>query len=256
MSGMAALRSGAGLVTVALPKSALATVAGFAPEFMTEPLPETEQGSVSILALEPSREFIKGKTVLGIGPGLSQDRETAQFVRALVDRCEIPIVLDADGLNAFQEHAQYLHGKVRPLILTPHPGEMSRIAGLPVAQIQADRIGTARRFAVDHHAYVVLKGNQTVISEPSGRAWINNTGNPGMATGGTGDILTGIIAGMVAQHPDKIGMALIAAVYLHGSAGDIARDEVGEASLVATDLLASLPIAFAKAKALLDTDIL
>src|SRR5207302_2521871 len=129
----------------------------------------------------------------------------------------------------------------RPLILTPHPGEMARLTGLSVEQIQQDRISVARKYAKEHQVYVVLKGHRTIVAEPEGKIWINATGNPGMSTGGTGDILTGIIAGMIAQHPNDISRAVIAAVHLHGLAGDVARDEVGEASLIATDLLGAMP---------------
>lgn len=256
MSGIGALRAGAGLVTVAIPKSVPGTVAGFAPELMTEAFPETEEGTFSILGLDALRRLAKQKTVLAVGPGVSRHKEAAQFVRSVVDRAEVPVVLDADGLNAFEEQRQYLNGQRHPLIMTPHPGEMSRLTGLTVAAIQADRIGVARRFAKEHQAYVVLKGYQTVVAEPEGKTWINTSGNPGMSTGGTGDVLTGIVAGMIAQHPQYIATAIIAAVHLHGLAGDAARDEMGEASLIATDLLGAMPEAFRRASAALHTDIL
>jgi hydroxyethylthiazole kinase-like uncharacterized protein yjeF len=256
MAGMAGLRAGAGLVTVGTPKSAQATVAGFAPELMTEPLAETEKGTFSVLALEHLRKFSESKDVAAIGPGISGDREAGQFVRAVLDRSQLPVVLDADGLNAFQEHRGDLNGNNSPLVITPHPGEMARLTGLSIQQIQSDRTGIARQYARDHNAYVVLKGHRTVIAEPGGRVWINNTGNPGMATGGTGDILTGIIAGLIAQIPNDIPTAVIAGVYLHGLAGDLVRDEIGEASLIATDLLLGLAQAFRKAAASLSADIL
>ncbi|MCU1286998.1 MAG: hypothetical protein JWO13_3348 [Acidobacteriales bacterium] len=256
MAGMAALRAGAGLVTVGTPKSVLPVVAGFAPELMTEGLAETERGTFSILALETQRQFSAGKNVAAIGPGISRDREAAQFVRALMDRMQLATVLDADGLNAYEEHRQYLNGNNRPVVITPHPGEMARLTGKSVADIQSDRISVARQYAREHNLYVVLKGDHTVVAEPGGRVWINNTGNPGMATGGTGDILTGIIAGLIAQRPADIATAIIAGVYLHGMAGDLIRDEIGEASLIATDLLLGLPQAFRKAAASLDADIL
>jgi hydroxyethylthiazole kinase-like uncharacterized protein yjeF len=256
MVGMAALRAGAGLVTVGTPKSVQATVAGFAPELMTEGLAETEQGTFSILALESLRKFSESKDVAAIGPGISGDREAAQFVRAVLDRSQLPVVLDADGLNAFKEHRGDLNGNNRPLVITPHPGEMARLTGLSIPEIQSDRIGVVRQYAREHNTYIVLKGHRTIVAEPGGRVWINNTGNPGMATGGTGDILTGIIAGLIAQIPDDILTAVIAGVYLHGMAGDLVRDEIGEASLIATDLLLALPQAFRKAAASLDADIL
>jgi hydroxyethylthiazole kinase-like uncharacterized protein yjeF len=256
MTAMAALRAGAGLVTVATPKTVLNTVASFAPELMTEPLPENEDGTFSILGLDDFRKLAERKTVLAVGPGASRNREAAQFIRSVVDRAQIPVVLDADGLNAFEEQRQALNGQRHPLIITPHPGEMARLTGLSVEQIQEDRIGVARRYAKEHQTYVVLKGDHTVVAEPDGKMWINNTGNPGMSTGGTGDILTGMIAGIIAQHPDDIARAVIAAVHLHGLAGDVARDELGEASMIATDLLGALPEAFRKATAALQADIL
>jgi hydroxyethylthiazole kinase-like uncharacterized protein yjeF len=256
MAGMAALRAGAGLVTVGTPKSVQGTVAGFAPELMTDGLAETEQGTFSILALEALRKFSDSKNVAAIGPGISDDREAAQFVRAMLDRSQLPVVLDADGLNAYKDHREYLNGNNRPLVITPHPGEMSRLTGLSTQEIQKDRIGVARKYAREHKAYVVLKGYRTILAEPGGRVWINNTGNPGMATGGTGDILTGLIAGLIAQLPQNIATAVIAGVHLHGMAGDLVRDEIGEASLIATDLLLALPQAFRKAASSLDADIL
>jgi hydroxyethylthiazole kinase-like uncharacterized protein yjeF len=256
MSGMAALRSGAGLVTVATPRSAQTTVAAFAPELMTEPLEETVFGTVSFASLEginPQVLSLK-HDVLALGPGISRNADSAEFVRVLVDRCKKPMVLDADGLNAFEGHAERLSGKERPLVLTPHPGEMSRITGSAVAEIQSNRIQITRDFSKKHNAYVVLKGKHTVVGTPSGRIWINPTGNPGMATGGTGDILTGILAALMAQYPDNLEQAIIAGVWLHGAAGDNARDVMGERSLIATDLLSALPKAFSDAEEILAAD--
>ena len=300
MAGMAALRSGAGLVTVAVPRSILPTVAGFAPEIMTEPLEETEAGTISLRALESGglETLLKGKSAVALGPGISRNAETAEFVRTVVRRCtESPLILDADGLNAFEGHGEKLDGGDRqPLVLTPHPGEMARLTGLSVDEVQKDRLGIARKFAQEHRVTVVLKGHRTLIATPEGAVWVNATGNPGMATGGTGDILTGMMAGLTAQQsspaaalgrevrelreaiergplePDEeqrriLGPmmtnmrekereleafrpleALLAAVHLHGLAGDIARERMGEYSLIATDLLAALPEAFARAR--------
>jgi len=244
MAGMSALRSGAGLSTVATPKSVLATVAGFHPELMTEPLPETEGGMISADASEKLEALIKGKSVLAIGPGISRHAETAELVRVLVSRCPIPVVLDADGLNAFEGHTDELTGKRRLLVVTPHPGEMARLAGISTAEVQKDRLGVARKFAAEHDVVVVLKGHRTIVVQPDGEAWVNTTGNPGMSTGGTGDILTGIVAGMIAQNPNDSLLAVLAAVHLHGLAGDLMLESVGEHSLVATDLLRGLPEAF------------
>jgi len=249
MAGMAALRAGCGLATVATPRSALSSVAAFAPELMTEPLPETETGSIATGAMERGvlEPLMQGIDVVAIGPGIGRNRETVQFVREAVRETKVPLVLDADGLNAFQGHTDLLDGSSRPLVLTPHPGEMSRLTDLPINEIQANRIEIARKFASKHQLILVLKGNRTVVALPDGTAWINPTGNPGMATGGTGDILTGMTAGVIGQMHDDIPRAAIAAVYMHGLAGDIAAEKMGEHSLVATDLLAALPEAFRRA---------
>jgi hydroxyethylthiazole kinase-like uncharacterized protein yjeF len=248
MAGMAALRAGAGLATVATPKSVLPTVAGFHPELMTEPLAETRAGTVSTRAGARVDALMKGKSVLAIGPGISRQPETSELVRTLVSKSEVPVVLDADGLNAFEARANELSGKGRVLVITPHPGEMARLAGVSTAEVQKDRLGVARQFARDHELTVVLKGNRTLVVQPDGEAWVNTTGNPGMSTGGTGDILTGIVAGMMAQHPKDTLLAVCAAVHLHGLAGDVMLENVGEHSMVATDLLRGMPEAFWRAQ--------
>jgi NAD(P)H-hydrate epimerase len=247
MTAMAALRAGAGRVTVATPRSVLATVAGFAPEIMTYPLEETDAGTASRRALEQKSfyDLMKSVSVLALGPGLGQHPDTTSLVEEMVSSFDAPLVLDADGLNAFGgSKVKRLSGRKRPLILTPHPGEMARITGLSTTNVQQDRIETARSFAAPRSALVVLKGHRTVVAEPSGRGWINMTGNPGMATAGMGDVLTGLIAGLVAQSPKSFTEATIAAVYLHGLAADLAAEERGLHSLAATDLLGPLPLAF------------
>jgi len=248
MAGMAALRAGAGLSTVATAKSVLATVAGFHPEVMTEPLAETKAGTISSDAAERLEELAKGKTVLAIGPGISRDADTASLVRRLVTKSPTTIVLDADGLNAFEGHTDELNGKGRLLVITPHPGEMARLVGCSIADVQKERLSVARKFAHEHDLIVVLKGHRTLVVQPDGEAWVNTTGNPGMSTGGTGDILTGMVTGIVAQHPKDAFLAVCAAVHLHGLAGDVMRERVGEHSLVATDLLQGLPEAFRRAQ--------
>jgi ADP-dependent NAD(P)H-hydrate dehydratase / NAD(P)H-hydrate epimerase len=242
------LRSGAGLSTVATSKSVLATVAGFHPELMTEPLHETDAGTISADGLGRIEELAKGKTVLAIGPGISREAETSELVRGLLAKIQMPIVLDADGLNAFEGRADDLNGKGRTLVITPHPGEMARLAGLSIPDVQRDRLGVARKFAREHELIVVLKGHRTLVVQPDGEAWVNTTGNPGMSTGGTGDILTGMVAGMIAQHPKNAFAAVLAAVHLHGLAGDVMRESVGEHSLIATDLLQGLPEAFRRTR--------
>jgi NAD(P)H-hydrate epimerase len=248
MAGMSALRAGAGLATVATAESALPTVAGFHPELMTEPLEETGEGTIAAKAIERIDTLIKGKSVLAIGPGISQFPETSDLVRTLVSRLNVPIVLDADGLNAFDGRTNELSGGGRLLVITPHPGEMARLVGCSIADVQKDRLRVARQFARQHDLIVVLKGHRTLVVQPNGEAWVNTTGNPGMSTGGTGDILTGMVAGMIAQHLNDALLAVVAAVHLHGLAGDVMRESVGEHSMVATDLLRGLPEAFRRAQ--------
>jgi hydroxyethylthiazole kinase-like uncharacterized protein yjeF len=204
MAGLAALRAGAGLVTVAAPKSVQPLIAISAPELMTEPLPETAEGTISLLALAEREKLLKGKSVVVIGPGISRNEETAEFVRDLVSVCSTAMVIDADGLNAFQGAADELRpdNEVGPLavrVLTPHPGEMARLIGVPTGQIQSNRLLLARKTANETQTLMVLKGHRTVIANPRGEYWINTTGNPGMAKGGSGDVLSGIVAAMLAQ---------------------------------------------------------
>jgi len=260
MAGMAALRAGAGLVTVACPRSVLPTVAGFMPELMTEPLDETEAGTISLRALGRMDALVEGKTVIAIGPGIGRHAETTQFVRALGEKFRLPMVIDADGLNAFQGATQKLDGSAHPLVLTPHPGEMARLIGGSIAGVEKDRTAVARSFAQEHKLVLVLKGHRTLTALPDGRIWVNHSGNPGMAAGGMGDILTGMTAGFWAQGlhgkppksdagPSPAHDAIVAAVYLHGLAGDVACESKGELSLTATDLLSSLPEAVRRARA-------
>lgn len=247
LAAQAALRAGAGLVSVATPQSAVPIVAGLGMEFMTEPLPETDAGTLSLRALDYGRmdNLAEGKAVLAIGPGLGTVAETAEFIRSVVNRYDVPVVLDADGLNAFAGCVDKLRGAGRVRVLTPHPGEMGRLTAQTTAQILAHRIEAAREFAVKHQVHLVLKGSRTLTAIPDGQVVVNPTGNPGMATGGTGDVLTGLLAGLLAQHSAlPVGQVVAAAVYLHGLAGDLAAAELGQASMLAGDLLRALPRAF------------
>jgi len=252
LSGYGALRSGAGLVTVATPEDALSTVASFRPELMTAPLAQTDAGTISLRNFEYNRfaDLVAQKNVLAIGPGLSMNHETQQFVRRVLLECPLPIVLDADGLNALaavpSDFLEVLADRRSPaLALTPHPGEMARLLGSTVAAVQSDRLGSAQRAAVKYNAFVILKGFHTIVAVPNGDAFINSTGNPGMATAGTGDVLTGILAGLTAQFgTERWERVLGLGVYLHGVAGDIAAARFGEASLIASDLVEALPGAF------------
>jgi len=248
LASRAALRSGAGLVTVATPEPVLSTIAAHTPEIMTEPLPATEAGTISLRSFHHGlfERIVKRKDALGIGPGLTTDDETQEFVRAVVKNpSDVPIVLDADGLNAFAGRAAELAGAGAAIALTPHPGEMARLAGCAIKEVQARRIENAKKAAADCHACVILKGQQTIIAAPDGRAWINSTGNPGMATGGTGDVLTGMLTGLTAQFGVDSWVQLLSfGVYLHGLAGDLAAAELGEPPLIAGDLIDFIPQAY------------
>jgi ADP-dependent NAD(P)H-hydrate dehydratase / NAD(P)H-hydrate epimerase len=244
MTARAALRAGAGLVTVATPRSALPIVAGLGLEFMTEPLPETDAGTISRQALDTGQidHLLEGKSFVALGPGIGTVAETAEFVRELVRRVTLPMVIDADGLNAIAGDPGCLDAGDRLRVITPHPGEMARLAGRRTSEIQSERLEAARNFAAAHKAYVVLKGFRTLTADPSGTVWVNPTGNPGMATGGTGDVLTGLIAGFLAQFRERsVTEVVAAAVYVHGLAGDLAAREFGEISMLAGDLLERIP---------------
>jgi NAD(P)H-hydrate epimerase len=241
MTGLAALRAGAGLVTVASPQSAIAEIAGHAAELMTEPLRETESGAIALNAnLNP---VLEGKTVIALGPGLGRHPQIHALVTSLAESCEQPMILDADAIGPIPAT-----GRVR--VLTPHPGEMGRLTGKSTAEVQSDRIGAARDYATAHGLTLVLKGQRTVIAFRDGRVWINPTGTPALGTGGSGDILTGMTAGFLAQFPDRADEAVAASVYLHGLAGEIGAETLGEKSLIATDVLRFLPDAIARAAAL------
>lgn len=239
MAGHSALRSGAGLVTVVTPEVVLPIVAASMPELMTAVLTGGGDGILSQL---------EGKTVLAIGPGLGTDKDTQNMVRNVVRNSRVPTVVDADGLNAFAGQSESLRGDdTRPVIITPHPGEMARLIERKIEFINANRVDVARDFSVSNNLVVVLKGFRTVVAAPDGSVYVNVTGNPGMATGGTGDILTGMIAGIIAQEQfGSIIERVCLAVYLHGLAGDLAAEELGEESMVATDILRFLHSAWEK----------
>ena len=244
MTGLGSYRTGAGLVTVAIPKSALTTVASLRPELMTEPLDETPSGRVRFAEAAHLLDLLRKMTVLAIGPGLGTEDETVRLVKSLYGDAEAPAVFDADALNAL---AGALPKTTKVRVLTPHPGEMSRLTGKSTKEVQADRLGAATELARDSGAVVVLKGDRTVIAFPGGETWVNPTGSPSMATGGTGDVLTGMVAGLIAQHPPSAEdpntwkRALAAAVWLHGRCGELAADRLGEQATLALDLLDSLP---------------
>ncbi|MFL6437396.1 MAG: NAD(P)H-hydrate dehydratase [Terriglobales bacterium] len=246
MASMGALRVGAGLVTCAVPATILPIVASSTPELMTETLDENKSGVLSRSALRGTElsRILERKNVVAIGPGLGRDAETISCVKDFVRACPLPLVIDADGLNAFEANSSLLNGAERPLVLTPHPGEMARLINSSVREIEANRIEIARDFAREHRLILVLKGWRTLIADGEGHLWVNTTGNPGLAKGGSGDVLTGIIAGLIAQYPNQIVEAVRAAVYLHGLAADCALDWQTERTMLATDVIAALPQAF------------
>jgi len=238
LSAMGALRSGAGLVTIATPCSVLPIVASMAPEFMTEPLEESVEGTISFAAME--RLLDLKQDVIACGPGLGRNPAVAEFVRSLLDRSPVPLVLDADAITVLADDPGRLVGREeRDVIITPHPGEMARLIGSSIEEVQANRIEVATNFAATHRVYVVLKGHRTIIATPEGHVYINPTGNPGMATGGTGDVLTGMVAAWLAQLLDAEAACRLA-VFLHGAAGDLAEAEEGQVAMTATDVIANL----------------
>lgn len=249
MASLAAMRAGAGLVTATVPAPALPVISSFAPELMTWPLEANEAGQATPANLTPERlsEFTKGITVLAIGPGLGQSEDSAKFCIGLLEATAMPAVIDADALNILAKSPETLDRLTREgrkVVLTPHPGEMARLAGTTTADVQANRLSLARSFAQNHKLTLILKGSRTLIAHPDGRVAVNTTGNPGMAKGGSGDLLTGIVAALLAQHPDDHERAVEAAVYLHGLAADLAVREGDEHTLLATDSLPRLSQAF------------
>ena len=238
LTALGALRSGAGLVTIAAPRSCVPTIAAMMPEYMTEPLDETAAGAIDFSAVD--RVLDIKADVIAMGPGLGHDASTAAFVHAIVERAGVPLVLDADALNAFSGDPDRLVGRDGvDVIITPHPGEMARLLGVSIEQVQSDRLEHAREFAASHRVHVVLKGHRTVIAGPESRTFVNLTGNAGMATGGSGDLLTGMVAAWFAQILDAEAACKLA-VYLHGTAGDLAEADEGESALLPTDIAAHL----------------
>jgi ADP-dependent NAD(P)H-hydrate dehydratase / NAD(P)H-hydrate epimerase len=256
LAARAAVRAGAGLVTAAVPEAILQIVHLGSIESMVLPLPagpprehggeggDGGGGALAAAAAERVLAAAAGKSALAVGPGLGQDAETVAAIRRLAAAAELPLVLDADGINAFAGHAEELATRKAPTVLTPHPGELGRLLGISTAEVQADRPAAARRAAAATGAIVVLKGSLTLIAAPREGLYVNPTGNPGMASGGTGDVLTGILGGLLAQRLEPLDAACLA-VYLHGLAGDLALARLRGPSLAAEDLIAELPAAFA-----------
>lgn len=239
---MGALRVGAGLVTLGIPKSLHDPMVEKLTEAMLNVLPETNEGSLSLQGLTAIVKAIERMDALAIGPGLSQQPETTQLIRELLPRIKQPLVLDADGLNAIAEDPGILNTLMAPAIVTPHPGEMGRLTRLSAEEVQRDRQRIAQEFAKTFRAVTVLKGAGTVVADVDGSIYINETGNPGMASGGCGDVLTGMLAGLLGQQVPRFDAARLG-VYLHGLAGDLAAKERGEIGLIASDLVDKIPLA-------------
>ncbi|HTO12339.1 MAG TPA: NAD(P)H-hydrate dehydratase [Candidatus Binatia bacterium] len=248
LAARAAMRAGAGLVTVATASSAQPAVAALLLEVMSEPLPETAAGSVALKARDRLHDLLQGRDALALGPGLGLDQDTQALARALVFESRCPCVVDADALTALAGHLDRLRGAPAARCLTPHPGEMARMLGVSVADVQRDRLRTVRQFATGWGVHVVLKGATSVIGTPEGTVLLNPTGNPGMASGGTGDVLTGVVGAFLARGLAPAA-ALASAVYLHGLAGDVAAARHGQESLIASDVIEALPPAFAGLRA-------
>lgn len=245
MTAMSAMRSGAGLVTLAVPAALNPILETQVTEVMTLPLADQGTGTLKADAVQTLMELTEGKACLALGPGIGQSEETCEVVLRLISESRLPLVIDADGLNLLARDTSVLNRRKFPTILTPHPGEMARLANRSAGDIQSDRVGCARRFAESHRVHLVLKGANTVIAHPDGGVYINTSGNAGMASGGMGDVLTGMIAGLVAQghNPDAASKA---AVYLHGAAADSLAQTVGAYGYLATDVMRQIPVEIGK----------
>jgi NAD(P)H-hydrate epimerase len=240
LAGRAALRSGVGLCTIAAPASQQPIVAGQAPEYMTEAMPETAARSLSLEAKERVLDLARRMDAVALGPGLSLDPETQELARTLIREVERPLVVDADALSALAGHLDLLRHAAGPRALTPHPGEMARMLGIGIDAVQADRLEVTRAFSREYGVALALKGAGTVIGGPDGRIAVNPTGNPGLAKGGSGDVLTGIVGALLARGLEPVA-ALEAGCYLHGLAGDLAAGERGEVAMIAGDVIETLP---------------
>ncbi len=240
MAGKAALKMGAGLVTVGTPESCIPIVARSMDELMTEPLPETPEKTLSYEALDRVLSLLDGKDALMIGPGISTHPSTAEFVLSLLPKIKTPVVIDADALNILASKPEVIKSLPKPAVLTPHPGEFARLLNLSTKEVVEKRLELVPQFAAEHGVYLVLKSYRTLTAAPNGKVYINSTGNPGMATAGSGDVLSGMMASMIIQEKNLLE-AVLAAVYIHGLSGDLGVEKLGEKPLVAGDIIRYLP---------------
>jgi NAD(P)H-hydrate epimerase len=240
LTSLAALRMGCGLVTLALPESCQKKFEFQPLEVMTVPAPETALGTFALSSKDVLLKHAKGKAAVAIGPGISTEPETVQLINELLPLIDCPLIIDADGINAIAQNQNLISKLSAETVLTPHPKEMSRISGIEISKILKNRVDITRQFALDYSVNIILKGASSIVCQPDGITTINPTGNPGMATAGTGDILTGIIASLIAQGFSS-AKAAIAGTYLHGLSGDIFANEESQTSLIAGDLLRTLP---------------
>lgn len=248
LTSMSALKSGSGLVTAIVPDCVQDLVASFRTEIMTEGLESTEEGTFSYFGIRNLLELLKNKDAAGIGPGMTTNDETVNFIRDAVRFSPVPLIIDADGINALAKVGDDIENENnQPLILTPHPGEFSRLTGVPTPELLSNQLEITSRFSQDNGVWVVLKTHRTLIASPNGQLFVSPTGNPGMATAGMGDVLTGVLTSLVGQaiaegavEEAEITGAICLAVYLHGLAGDIAAESTGQASLTAGDVISTL----------------
>lgn len=240
----AALRSGAGLVRLAVPQELLSQVTVANPCYTTAPLAQDDYGRFHLISAPDLLLLAQADTAMALGPGLGRGDGITSLVASLLDAVTIPLVVDADGLNALRGNLGYLVKRRAPTILTPHPGEFARLIYSDVPSLEANRESFTVQFAAEHNVVLVLKGHRSIVTDGR-RLYLNTTGNPGMATGGSGDVLTGVIAGLLGQGLEPFAAAQLG-VYVHGLAGDLARDALGEISMIATDVMNYLPAAFKK----------
>lgn len=243
LAARSCLRSGIGIAKVCVPDKIYDIIAAAVPEAVALPVASNEYGGFSSSAAEKITKSLNGVNCIAFGCGIGQSPDNAEILKLLIKNAKCPLIIDADGINTLSLHINIVRQANSPVILTPHPGEMARLCGKTVAEIEADRVNTALSFAQKHNVYLVLKGSGTVVATPEGKVFINKTGNPGMASGGSGDTLTGIMAALLSRDGD-ITRAVTNAVYIHGKAGDMAARRLSETSMLPSDIIDELPCLF------------